>query len=72
MDMYDMDDCCGYMEMSVSMSMSPQRKGPFEFCDGLEQRAEDYRMMHPEHAAKYEGNGLIIFPGEQPWLPGVY
>lgn len=67
--MHGYDCCC---DCCMGMGSSSQRQGPFEFRDGLDQRAADYRAAHPEHADKYDGKGLIIFPGEYPSLPGVY
>lgn len=52
----------------------------FEFRDipCYDCRKQDYLRENPEHASKYEGKGLIIFPGEYsrsmdyPSLPGAY
>ena len=72
---YDMDDlggcCCGYGHGYAPMEPAKSTRG-FEFCDDLQERADTWRRDHPEHADKLAGNGLIIFPGEAPWLPGAY
>jgi hypothetical protein len=63
----------GYTVMRISVeTCKGSHSGGFEFQDGLEYRADAYRESHPEHQAKLEGNGLIVFPGEAPYLPGVY